>query len=176
MDLLIKWKVVDSKLLCSTDFVSVFEDNVILPNKKQISYTKIFLRDFVSILPVIKEKVVMIEVFRYPLNRLSLEIPSGHIEEGETPKESAVRELLEETGYTAKHLEAFGSFHSLSRSNQMAHLFFAKDLKKGFQKLEETEQIIVKHVNFKDIRRLLNDGEIFHVPTIIALQKFLLLT
>ena len=171
---MIKWNLINSKVLCSTDFVSVFEDRIILPNKKEIYYTKIFLKDFVSILPVINNKIVMIDVFRYPRNCYSLEIPSGHIEEGETPRESAIRELREETGYIAGTLEAFGNFNSLSRSRQIAYLFLAKDLKKGSQKLEETEQIVVKNFNIKEIEELLTDGRILHAPTIIALQKFLL--
>ena len=154
--------------------MSLFEDNVVLPNGQQISYTKIVLRDFVSVLPLIEDKVVMIEIMRYPRNCLSLEIPSGHIEEGETPEESAFRELLEETGYTAGQLESVGTFHPVSRSMQQAHLFFARDLKNGKQKLEETEQIKVKHVRGQDIKELLETGKITHTPTIITLQKFLL--
>lgn len=169
-----KWKTVDSKLLCRTGFVAVYEDSVILPSGKQISYTTIELRDYVSVLPLVGEKIAMIEVLRYPRNQVSLEIPSGHIENGETPKGAAKRELSEETGYTAEKLDFMGTFHPLSRSKQQAHLFLATALKKGTQKLEETEQIEVKLVPIKDITRLLNNGKITHNPTIIALQKFLL--
>ena len=80
-----KWKLLDTKLLYRSDFVSVFDDDVVLPSGKKITYTKIELRDFVSVLPITKDKVVMIEILRYPRNCLSLEIPSGHIEAAETP-------------------------------------------------------------------------------------------
>jgi hypothetical protein len=78
--------MIDTKVLCRSDFVSVFNDVVILPSGQQITYTKVELRDFVSVLPPTDNKIVMIEILRYPRDCLSLEIPSGHIEDGETPK------------------------------------------------------------------------------------------
>ncbi|MEJ2126475.1 MAG: NUDIX hydrolase [Candidatus Bathyarchaeota archaeon] len=170
-----KWQTIDSKLLYQSEFVSVFEDKVVLPNGKEIEYNTIKLRDFVSVVPLVEDNVVMIEILRYPRNCLSMEIPSGHIEPNETPKQSAVRELLEETGYTAGKLAPLGKFNPLSRSLQKAHLFLATKLTKGTQRLEETEQIQVKHVPIKNISDLLNTEQITHAPTIIGLQKLLLI-
>jgi ADP-ribose pyrophosphatase len=174
LDWLRKWKLVDTKVLCRSDFVSVFDDRVILPNGQQITFTKIELRDFVSVFSLTENKIVMIEILRYPRNCLSLEIPRGHIEDGERPEEAAFRELGEETGYMAGQLVRMGCFHPLSRSTQRAYLFLAKDLKKGAQRLEETEQINVKLVPINNIKKLLTAGKITHAPTLLALQRFLL--
>lgn len=44
-------------------------------------------------------KVILVKQFRIPLKKFSLEFPAGLIDEGETPTQAAIRELLEETGY-----------------------------------------------------------------------------
>jgi ADP-ribose pyrophosphatase len=170
-----KWKLVDTKLLFSSDFLSVFDDKVILPSGKKIEFTKILLKDFVSVLAITKDdKIIMIEILRYPRNCASLEIPSGHIEKGETPKDSAVRELGEETGYEAEQIKQLFSFNPLSRSTQKAYIFLAKNLKKGTQRLEDTEQIDVKLIPVNNIEKMLTEGKITHAPTLLALQRYLL--
>jgi 8-oxo-dGTP pyrophosphatase MutT (NUDIX family) len=46
-----------------------------------------------------KDKIILVKQFRYPINMYSIEFPAGLIDDGETPESTAVRELLEETGY-----------------------------------------------------------------------------
>ena len=169
-----KWKPIGTKLRYNSEFVSVFDDKVILPSGQEIDYTKIELRDFVSVISLIDNKIVMIEILRYPRNCISLEVPSGHIEDGESAKEAAVRELEEETGYKPGVITKITCFHPLSRSTQSAHIFFASSLKKGTQRLETTEQINLRLVPVEKIKKILFAGEITHPPTIIALQRFLL--
>lgn len=169
-----KWKKIGTQLLYESKFVSLFNDKVILPSGLKIDYTRIELKDFVSVISTIEDKIVMIKILRYPQNCLSLEIPSGHIEDNESPEEAAIRELEEEAGYKAKNITKICYFYPLSRSTQRAHLFFASSLTKVKQKLEETEQIKVKLVTIKEVKKMLNAGKITHPPTIIALQKYLL--
>ncbi len=154
--------------------MSLFNDRVILPNKQEIIYARVELKDFVSVLPIIEDKVVMIEIFRYPANCSSLEIPSGYVENGENPEECALRELEEEAGYKAEKLRSRGWFYPWTRSVRKAHLFLAGNLTKGVQKPEKTEQIVVKLLPINEARKRLENGNITHAPTIIALQKFFL--
>ena len=129
--------------------------------------------DFASILPIKSDKIVMIRIYRYPADRLSLEVPSGYLEVGEDPKRCAFRELEEETGYKAGKIQSMGWFHPWTRSTRKAHLFIAEDLTKGTQKPEDTEQIEVQLLSLEEAENQLFTNKITHAPTIIILQKFL---
>jgi ADP-ribose pyrophosphatase YjhB (NUDIX family) len=62
--------------------------------------------DFVAVVAVdTRGKLLLVRQFRPAINAESLELPSGHVEEGETPEEAARKELLEETGYTGGRFE-----------------------------------------------------------------------
>ena len=168
-----KWKLKGTKESYHSEYVSVFDDRVLLSNGREITYARVVLKDFVSILPIIKDKIVMIEIFRYPASILSLEIPSGFIDNGENPHDCAIRELEEETGYRAGNLSRMGWFYPGTRSVRKAYLFLAQSLTKGMLKPDITEQIQVKLISVNEARRQLENNRITHAPTIIALQKFL---
>jgi ADP-ribose pyrophosphatase len=62
--------------------------------------------DFVSIIATNTEgRLILVRQFRPAVGRKTLELPSGHVEKGETPEEAARKELLEETGYVADKFE-----------------------------------------------------------------------
>ena len=75
-----------------------------------------------------------------------MELPAGFIDKGEKPEEAAKRELLEETGYSAKEFLKLGEFNSGSGlSRNINYFFLAKDAKKtAEQNLDENEEIEVK--------------------------------
>ncbi len=169
-----RWKLMSTEKLYHSKYMSLFNDKVLLPNGQRVQYARVELKDFVSILPIVGDKIVMIEIFRYPANRVSLEVPSGYVEREENPRECAMRELEEETGYRAGKLRSLGWFHPWTRSTRKAYLLLAENLAEGRPKPDETEQIEVKLLSLEEIKRKLKNNKITHAPTIIALQKILL--
>jgi len=66
--------------------------------------------DYVSVLALTPGKrALLIRQYRPAQERMMLELPSGYVDRGETPEQAVMRELAEETGYTARNLELLGS-------------------------------------------------------------------
>jgi|GEM_PF-935942 len=143
------------------------------PTKRKVEF---YLREaspFSIIIPFLnKEKVIMVRQHRIGANKMSLEFPSG-IVGGKSPKEVAIQELKEETGYRAKKMIPIASFYiSPGWSTQEGNVFVAEELVAGEQTPEPDEFIEVKEIKFKDIEDLIKKKVIFDAPTITAFYYY----
>ncbi len=81
-------------------------------DQQEEPYYSLRMPDYVTVLPVTAElEVILVRQYRPALDSDSLELPAGHVEEGESPEEAAGRELLEETNYQASRIELLGCLH-----------------------------------------------------------------
>ncbi len=114
-----------------------------------------------DILPITKNnEVVCIRQFRPGPNRIVLELPSGHIDDGEEPVIVAARELLEETGY-AGEIKLLAEFVESPYSTMTKFVFLAVDCEKvSEQDLGELETIEVELTSLSDFREKLKSGEL----------------
>jgi ADP-ribose pyrophosphatase len=112
----------------------------------------------------------MIRQYRYPLEKVMLEFPAGHVEEGERPAETALRELAEETGYVAKKIEHVYSYHpSVSKSRQLVHVFRATGLADGgATNHDSTEDIDVELVSVAQLKRMIQNRQVENAGTLVA--------
>jgi len=100
-----------------------------------------------------------------------LELPAGKLEVNEEPKETAIRELKEETGYTAEKLEyLLECYTSPGFSSEKIYLFFGDNLEQGDQELESGEFIDVESYTVEEVKKLVDRGEIMDAKTIIGIQ------
>lgn len=136
-----------------------------------------FVRDVVkfgeavAIVPIKEDGVVvLIKQFRAPLNRWILEIPAGRVEPGEKPEDAVRRELIEEIGYVPKTIEKLISIYMTpGYSDEILHIYIAKDLQKTERKPEVGELIDVVEMDInRAIDMLLTQGEA-DSKTLIAL-------
>jgi ADP-ribose pyrophosphatase len=97
----------------------------------QAPYYTLKLPDYASVVAITEEgRVVIVRQYRPAVDRYTLELPSGLVDPGETPLESARRELLEETGYRAGELEMLGSMEpDTGRLGNRIWGYVARDVK-----------------------------------------------
>lgn len=90
--------------------------------------------------------------YRHPVGAVIYDIPGGRSDPGEDPLEGARRELREETGYEAGHLELLGRINPFPGSLKVTmNLYFARDLAPGTQNLDEGEELEVHMLPFEDV-------------------------
>ena len=89
-------------------------------NGEQHPFYSLETLDYVTVLAVTQQQhVLLVRQYRPAVERYTLELPSGHVDPGETPEDSARRELLEETGYQADTVEHLGTL--IPDSGQLAN-------------------------------------------------------
>lgn len=109
--------------------------------------------------------------FRYPLRRVFLELPAGKIDPGEDIRETARRELLEETGHAAGNWEHLGVMHPcIGYSDERIEIFLARNVRQiGEQQLDHHEFLEVVELSPAEAREAVFAGEITDSKTITAL-------
>ncbi|MFW5952582.1 MAG: NUDIX hydrolase [Candidatus Natronoplasma sp.] len=167
-----RWEKKESRKIAESTLFTLIEDDVILPNGKEKTYTMLDLPDFAGVLPLTGERMILIKNYRYPIDEKVIEFPAGFIDEGETPKEAAKRELEEETGYVLKSCKKLCEYHPVASLNdQKAHLFVGKVEKGGKINHEMGEDIEVMTISIEKAYEMLRKNEITHPHTAIALYK-----
>ncbi len=125
---------------------------------------------WVNIIPLTKDNdVVFIRQYRHGIREITLEIPGGLVEEND-PKDAAIRELFEETGYVANDAEFLGKVHpNPAILNNECFTYIATDVKNSKkQHLDEKEDISVELIPLKKVPSLIKSGEITHSLVICA--------
>jgi 8-oxo-dGTP pyrophosphatase MutT (NUDIX family) len=104
------WKRVRSGPSRSFRVFSIRADTTLSPRTgSKHNFYVIETRDWINVIPLTDDhQVVMIRQYHHGSREVTLEIPGGLVDPGETPKKAAARELLEETGYDAEQWSKIG--------------------------------------------------------------------
>ncbi len=169
------WKIDSMKKVYASDLLELYEDNLDINGKEKI-YIRGIRKDYSTIVPFVSnDTILIIRSYRHLVDSVEIEVPSGYVDEGETPKEAAIRELKEETGYVANDVISLGDYTlDYSMFEQKGNLFAAYGLfKEGNQSLGIMENIQIETMSVKEIRQLLYEGKILNAATIVALYRAL---
>ena len=114
--------------------------------------------------------ILLIRQYRYAADGFIYEIPAGRLEPGEPPEECARRELREETGCTAAHLEhLYTMFTTPGFTDEKIHLFAATGLERGESELEADEFVEVVPMATSAALRMIQDGTISDGKTALSI-------
>lgn len=163
-------KTMKSERLYEGKIFNVRVDTVELPDMKYSRREIIEHPGSVAVVALTDDgKVVLVKQFRKALERFSLEIPAGRIDLNEEPRETALRELKEETGYEAKKLEYLLEFYpSPGMLTEKVYIFLATDLIPGETDLDDGEFVEFDLVDIEDLKYEIETGSIMDGKTIIA--------
>jgi len=151
--------------------VDVFLDRAELINGSVVKREVVDHPGGVGILPVDENNnCYLVRQFRYPFQREMLEIPAGKLERGEEHYSCAVRELSEETGFTAdEYIYCGETCTSPGFSTEVLHVYIAKGLHYGNAHPDDDEFLNVEKYHLSELLNMVKRNEIKDAKTIIAI-------
>lgn len=164
-------RTLDSRLAFEGVFLRLYVDQV--QSADGHVGTREYLRHpgAVMIIPLLDAEHVLLErQFRYPLGRAIVEFPAGKIDPGEPPFECAKRELLEETGYTARRWSYLGGLHNaIAYSDEKIEIYLAEDLERnGNASPDAGETLEVFEAPWRQLLEWVRDGSVTDVKTMVG--------
>ncbi|RTL17914.1 MAG: NUDIX hydrolase [Burkholderiales bacterium] len=161
----------DSTQVYRGHFLDVRRDRVALPDGGTAHREYIRHPGAVMVVPLLDDgRLLMERQYRYPMARVMLEFPAGKLDAGEDPLRCGQRELLEETGHTAAEWAYAGVLHNaIAYSDEGIHIFFARGLRQGAQRLDEGEFLELVTRTPAELDQLAMRGELTDAKTLIGL-------
>ena len=146
-------------------------DTVLMPDGKQITREVVQHPGAVAIIPIDKEdNVLLVRQYRYAAGQSLLELPAGVVEAGESPDDTAQRELQEEIGYATRDLRALGGVYSSPGfCTEFLYLYIARDLVPSKLPGDDDEDISVETIPMSRVDRLIRLGEIQDAKSVAGL-------
>ncbi|WP_375178940.1 NUDIX domain-containing protein [Enterococcus rotai] len=169
-------KTISRKEIFKGKIIDVVLDEVRLPNGETGTRELVFHPGAVAVIPITADhKMIMVKQFRKPMEKILLEIPAGKIDPGEHdhPKETAERELEEETGYRANKFTFVTSMYvSPGFADELLHIYYAEDLEKvpNPRPQDDDEVLELYTLTLDEAKAEIASGLICDAKTIFAVQ------
>src|SRR2546425_6847289 len=129
----------------------------------------------VVVLPVLPDgRIVLIQQYRHAARQYLWELVAGRMDHGETPRQAAARELIEETGYRAKRFRIFlDVFPTPGFLEERMYILLAEGLTAGEAAPEEDEKIISRSYRRKELERMIRRGKLRDAKSIAGILYYL---
>lgn len=146
------WQVLHSEVVYKQR-LTIVKERLLKPSGEEMDYTFVSTKGAAAVLAFTDpDHVILTRQYRHPIRKELFDLPAGGILVGESPQDAAIRELSEETGFTAKIMEPLGVMHPApGLMSQLVFVFCAKELIAGETKLDENEVIDRVVVRWSDL-------------------------
>jgi ADP-ribose pyrophosphatase len=163
-------KLISSEEKLRTSIFRVTEDHAVDPDGFEIRRAIVRHGGSAVMLPFDeKKRVLLVRQYRLPARGFLWELPAGRLDPGETPLQTARRELEEETGYRAKKWKKLVSFYpSPGFLSERMTVFTATDLTPGQPHNMDDERIEMRWFSRREVEAMIGDGRIADGKTIIG--------
>ena len=168
------WKTLATRAVYADPWLRLREDTVVRPDGQEGIYAVVEMRPSVGIVALNDaDEGALVTQWRYPLGRMSVEIPTGGSEASDPGVLAAARrELREETGLTARSWLELGFVdNSNGVTTDTAHMFLATGLEAGADAQDPEEQIILRWTPFGHAVEKVLAGSITESVSVAAILK-----
>ena len=166
---------VKRELMYRGTILNVYKDHMKFSNGNTEEWDYIHHKGAAAVVPVTDDgKIIMVRQYRNALERFTLEIPAGALDEADEPGLTcATRELEEETGYRSDHLEWLITLRTtVAFCDEKIEVYVAHDLIKSKQNLDPNEFVNVETYTIDELKEKVFKGEIEDSKTVAAIMAY----
>lgn len=164
------WKKLQSEITHQNPFWTYRHDVFEIPDGKKGDYYYVSTNGSIMVVPILdKDRLILINNYRYLANRYSLEFPGGAVGKGQTFTQAAVEELRQEAGFEAEELINVGKFNPYNGiTDEICQVFLAKGLRQVEVEPDVFEQMEVSIRRPDEVDEMVRKNEIWDGQTLAA--------
>ncbi len=167
--------MLSSEVVYQGHFLQLRKDQVLLPDGRDATREYVVHPGAVMVVPILPDgRLVLERQYRYPVRQTMIEFPAGKLDVGEGGLACAQRELLEETGYSAKRWAKAGVMHPvIGYATEVIEVWFADGLTLGERHLDDGEFLDVFAASQQELEDWMRDGLLTDAKTVVGMMWLL---